>query len=184
MNYKFPHTIENCIGERITFKTLERSPDGDAVIVESLCQPGSGPIMHTHFKQEEIITVVSGTMGYQVKGQKPAFVRPGESVEFKRGVPHRFWAEGNEVLRLAGKIKPANTIVFYLSSIYAAQNKSGTARPEQFDGAYLLTRYASEYEIADMPVFVKKVVVPITYLVGKALGKYKHFKDAPKPLTD
>ena len=184
MNYQFPHTIQNCIGEKIIFQRIEQTPEGDKLIAESFCQPGSGPIMHTHFKQEEGMTVLSGIMGYQVLGEEPAFVYPGESIVFKKGVPHRFWAEGKELLHCRGWLAPVNTIVFYLTSIYSAQNKSGTGRPEMFDAAYLLTRYASEYEIAEMPGFVKKVIIPITYGIGKLLGKYKHFKNAPEPVRD
>ena len=82
----------------------------------------------------------------------------------------------------AGWVKPANTLVFYLSSIYAAQNKSGSERPETFDAAYLLTRYSKEYDLPEMPKFVKKTILPATYLIGKMLGKYKHFEDAPEPV--
>jgi hypothetical protein len=103
---------------------------------------------------------------------------------FKRGTPHRFWNAGEEVLHCTGYVKPANTIVFYLSAVYAAQNKTGTERPEKFDGAYLLKRYASEYEMAELPGFVKKVIIPITYYIGRLLGKYKHFKNAPEPVRN
>ena len=57
-----------------------------------------------------------------------------------------------------GWVKPANTIVFFLSSIYDAQKKSGKPQPEQFDGAYLMTRYAKEYDLPELPGFVKKVL--------------------------
>ncbi|RYY66061.1 MAG: cupin domain-containing protein [Chitinophagaceae bacterium] len=184
MNFQFPHTIQNCTGEKIIFQKIEHTPEGDMVTGESFCQPGSGPIMHTHFKQDEGMTVVSGIMGYQVAGQEPGFINPGQSMVFRRGVPHRFWAAGNEPLHCRAWIAPVNTIVFYLTAIYAAQNKSGSGKPEMFDAAYLLTRYASEYEIAGMPGFVKKVIVPLTYRLGKLLGKYKHFKNAPEPVTD
>lgn len=182
MNYQFPHTIQNCTGEKIIFERIEKTPDGDRVVGESFCQPGSGPIMHTHFKQDEGMTIVSGKMGYQIFGEEPKYALPGESVEFKRGIPHKFWAEGNEPLHCKAWIQPVNTIVFYLTAIYAAQNKSGSARPEQFDGAYLLKRYASEYDLVEMPRLVKKVIVPITYFIGKLLGKYKHFENAPEPV--
>ena len=81
-----------------------------------------------------------------------------------------------------GHVKPANTIVFFLSAIYDAQNKTGTAKPEAFDGAYLLIRYSSEYDMVDIPKFVKKLIIPVTYFVGRILGKYKHFKNAPTPV--
>lgn len=182
MNYQLPHTIQNPTGEKIIFQKIEQTPDGDRVIGESFCQPGCGPVMHTHFKQDEGLTVVSGKMGYQILGEEPKFVLPGESVVFKRGVPHKFWAEG-EALHCTAWIQPANTIIFFLTSIYEAQNKSGSERPEKFDSAYLLTRYASEYDLVEMPGFVKKVIVPATYYMGQLLGKYKHFANAPEPVV-
>jgi quercetin dioxygenase-like cupin family protein len=182
MHYKYPHTIENCTGEKIIFLGIEPSELGDKVLVEASCQPGSGPIMHTHFKQDEALTVVSGRMGYQVLGEAPGYAEVGQTVLFKRGVPHRFWAEGDQPLHIKGWVAPAHSVVFYLSALYAAQNKAGSGRPETFDGAYLLTRYASEYDVAIVPPFVKKVILPTTYYLGRLLGKYKHFQHAPEPL--
>jgi quercetin dioxygenase-like cupin family protein len=84
MNYKFPHTIENCIGEKIIFQTMEHSPQGDKIIVDAFCNPKAGPAMHTHLKQEEELTVVSGKMGYLILGQEPKIASVGESILFKR----------------------------------------------------------------------------------------------------
>lgn len=182
MNYQLPHTIKNPIGETLIFKDLVQEPDGDRLLVENYVVPKSGPPMHTHFLQEEGLTVVNGYIGYQVQGGQPQYAKAGETVVFKPGTPHRFWNAGQDILHCIGYVKPANSIVFYLSSIYSAQNKTGSGRPEAFDAAYLLTRYASEYDMAELPAFVKKVIIPITYRLGKLLGKYKHFEDAPEPL--
>ena len=184
MNITYPHTIENCIGEKLIFKELIQEPDGDKVVVENYVKPGAGPLMHTHWLQDEGLTVIKGRIGYQVLGQPEQYANEGESVVFKRGTPHRFWNAGEEVLQCTGWLKPANTIVFFLTSIYAAQNKAGKAQPEQFDGAYLMTRYSSEYDLPEIPKFVKKTIIPMTYYIGKLLGKYKHFKDAPEPVKN
>lgn len=178
MNYQFPYTIETPVGEKLIFQRME----GDKVIVESFVNPRSGPPMHTHFKQDEALTVLSGRIGYQVLGEEPKYAGVGESVVFKRGTPHKFWAEGDEVLHCSGYVQPVHTFIFFLSSMYAAQRKSGQARPETFDAAYLMTRYSAEYDMLEIPVFVKKVIMPATYYIGKLLGKYEHFKDAPEPL--
>lgn len=183
MKISYPHTITNCEGETIIFHGVQEEADGDKVIVENFVQPGHGPAMHTHFLQDESLTVVKGKLGYHVLGEAEKYAHAGETVLFKRGVPHRFWNAGPDILNCQGYIKPANTIVFFLSAIYAAQNKSGKAEPEAFDGAYLLTRYGQEYDIHGIPTFVKKTVMPLTYNLGCLLGKYKHFKDAPEPVT-
>jgi quercetin dioxygenase-like cupin family protein len=183
MQYQLPHTIKNCMGETLIFKELIQEADGDKLMVENFVTPNSGPPMHTHFLQEEALTVVEGRIGYQVKGQQPQYAGVGETVVFKPGVPHRFWNAGNEILHCTGWVKPANTIVFFLSAVYAAQNKTGSERPEKFDGAYLLKRYASEYDMVEIPPFVKKVIIPVTYYIGLLLGKYKHFRNAPEPVN-
>ena len=182
MNFTYPHVIENSIGEKIVFNELIKEPGGDKLVGESFVVPGSGPVMHTHWLQDESLTVIKGKIGYQVFGGLEQFAHEGETVLFKRGVAHRFWNAGNEVLHCKAWIKPANTFAFFITSVFAAQNKSGKAQPEMFDAAYLLKRYSSEYDMTEIPKFVKKVVIPITYFTGKILGKYKHFKDAPKPV--
>jgi quercetin dioxygenase-like cupin family protein len=182
MKITYPHTIENGQGEKIIFHSVQKEADGDRVIVENFVTPGHGPIMHTHFLQDESLTVVKGRIGFQVLGGEEKFAGEGETVLFKRGIPHRFWNAGNDLLNCVGWIKPANTIVFYLTAIYNAQNRAGSAQPEQFDAAYLLTRYAKEYDLPLLPAFVKKALIPSTYLIGKMLGKYKKFEDAPEPV--
>lgn len=182
MKIKYPHIIENCLGEKLIFKEVQKEPDGDRVLVENYVTPGSGPVMHTHWLQDEALTVIKGQLGYQIQGQPKKYAGEGETVLFTRGTPHRFWNDGQEVLHCKGWLKPANTIVFFLTSVYAAQNKSGKAQPEQFDAAYLIKRYSTEYDLPEIPKFVKKTIIPITYAIGKLFGKYKHFKNAPDPV--
>lgn len=182
MQIKYPHIIENTIGEKLVFKSIEMEEGEEKVIVENFVQPGCGPVMHTHWKQDEGLTVVRGRMGYQIQGEEERFAGPGETVVFERGTPHRFWNAGEEELNCVGWIKPANSIVFFLSALYDAQTRAGGAQPEAFDGAWLVTRYASEYDLPELPGFVKKVIMPATVAVGKLLGKYEKFRDAPPPL--
>jgi quercetin dioxygenase-like cupin family protein len=184
MNINFPHTIENCVGEKIIFKQLIKESGGDKVIGESFVAPGAGPLMHTHWLQDESLTVIKGKIGYQVQGQPEQFAGEGETVLFTRGTAHRFWNAGQDTLHCEAWVKPANTFVFFISSVFEAQNKSGKSEPEPFDGAYLLTRYSAEYEMNGIPKFVRKIIIPITYFFGKLLGKYQHFKNAPAPVTE
>ncbi len=184
MKYNYPYTIDNGLGEKLIFREVVNESDGEKVIAENFVQPGAGPLMHIHLLQEEALTVISGEMTYQVLGQEPKIARAGETALFKRGVAHKFTNSGDTVLNCTGWLKPANTIVFYLSAIYDAQKKSGKPQPELFDAAYLMTRYKTEYDLPEMPFFVKKVILPIVCMTGKLLGKYDHFKDAPLPVKE
>ena len=98
MKITYPHTIENGQGEKIIFHSLEQEPDGDKVIVENFVIPGHGSTMHTHFLQDESLTVVKGKIGYQVMDQEKQFANDGETILFERGVPHRFWNAGDDIL--------------------------------------------------------------------------------------
>jgi hypothetical protein len=43
MKITYPHTIENGLGEKIIFHSVQKEPDGDRVIVENFVTPGHGP---------------------------------------------------------------------------------------------------------------------------------------------
>lgn len=180
--YQLPHTIENCLGEKLRFIRIEQEDGIDKMIVDNEVDPGCGPEMHVHFKQDEALTVKEGRMGYQVKDGPELFAEPGETVLFERGTFHRFWNAGETQLKCEGWLKPANTTDYFLTGLYNSINKAGKPEGDPFDGAFLVTRYSSEYDVDVIPGFVKKVIMPITVALGKMLGKYDHFKDAPEPI--
>lgn len=179
--YTYPHTIENGT-ESLTFLRRVAEPDGDRLDVENCVKPGGGPPMHVHHYQTEALTVVAGRIGYQTLGQEARFAGPGESVVFAPGEVHRFWNAGEDDLRCAGYIKPADNIEYFLTRIYEAQKKTGSDRPDAFDAAYLTTRYRSEFAMTDIPAFVVRFVFPLQIAIGRLLGKYRKFADAPEPI--
>ena len=38
-------------------------------------------------------------------------------------------------------------------------------------------------EGVELPAFVQRVLIPIFYVLGRALGKYKKYADAPEPIA-
>ena len=177
MQYQFPHTIESKYGEKITFLRME----GERLILEGICKPDTGPAMHVHLRQDESFTVVSGKIAYQILGEAPCFGGPGDTITFKRGQPHRFWNPGKEDLHIKGWIDPVENIVFFLSTLYDAMNRGKNHQPEAFDGAYLACRYKNEYDLPEMPGFVKHVMMPTLYFIGRVMGKYRKYIQAPSP---
>jgi quercetin dioxygenase-like cupin family protein len=184
MKYPFqlPHTIENLFGEVLIFQSTELENGEKKMIIRNKLKPGAGPPFHVHFKQDESLTVTKGKLGYQINEEEERFLTEGESVVFNRGTMHRFWNAGNDLLECKGWLKPANSTDYFLAGIYNSMNKAEKPEGDPFDTAFLMTRYKSEYDLKDIPVFVKKVIFFATVIAGKLLGKYKHFKDAPEPL--
>lgn len=183
MNYNLPHTIENGQGEKIIFQQIVSDSGAEKLLVHGSCAPGGGPAMHVHYLQDEGFTVVKGSLSYEIQGKKPVHVAKGQSVVFSRGVAHRFWNDGDQELEIQGWLQPANNVIFFLSTLYAAQKKSGSDRPDLFDAAFLAIQYKSEFEATAIPMLVRKIIFPIVYAIGKLGGQYKKFKDAPAPIT-
>lgn len=180
--FKLPHSIESPFGEVLIFHSVVEEDGEKKLIAHNKVKPGSGPPFHVHFKQDESLTVTRGKLGYQIEGEEEKFLNSGESILFKRGEMHRFWNAGDDLLECEGWVKPANSFDYFITGVYNSMKKAGKPEGDPFDSAYLMTRYRSEYDLKDIPGFVKKVVFPITVQVGKLLGKYQHFKDAPKPV--
>jgi len=180
MRYQYPHTIENGAGEKLTFLRVVESPDGDIIEVESEVQPGQGPPMHVHFKQSETLTVVKGKMGIQRPNGKPEYFSDGETSTFEAGDAHRFWNAGTELLICKGYAKPPHNIEYFLTELYKSTKANGGKRPGQFDGSYLLNHFKTEFDMLEIPGFVKKVIFPVVLFFGKLSGKHKKFADAPE----
>lgn len=179
---ELPLTISNNHGEKITFLRIATNTSGEQILeLENEVTPKAGPPMHVHYKQDECLTVTEGRMGYQVFGSEKKYAGPGETVLFKAGVAHKFWNDGTELLRCTGWATPPNTIIYFLSEIYKSTHENG-GRPGAFDAAYLLNRYKSEYDMLEIPAFVKNVIFPVTLFFGKLQGKHKKFVNAPMPV--
>lgn len=177
-----PVTIDNGAGERLTFERLERVGDGERLVVSNEVQPGQCPPMHVHHLQTEALTVAQGRIGFQLLGQEARFAGPGEEARFDAGVPHRFWADGAEVLRCTGWISPPHNVVYFLSEIYRSTRENGGAKPHDLDAAWLMYRYRTEFDMNDVPGLVKRGVFPVLRAIGTLTGRYGKYRDAP-PLS-
>lgn len=182
MQFTHPHTINNGSGEEITFLRIVHEKDGDRLELRNRVEPGSGPPMHVHHLQDECLMVVQGKIGTQIAGQAPVFYEAGQTALFKRGESHRFWNAGEDVLICEGWVKPAHNLEYFLTEVYKSVKANGGHEPSKLDGAFLLTKYKSEFDMGDIPGFVKNVIFPITVFFGKITGKYKKFDGSPEPL--
>ncbi|HKE86088.1 MAG TPA: cupin domain-containing protein [Vicinamibacterales bacterium] len=181
MNRTYPYTIEDGRGEQVTFTGKTQGPTGERIGIDGVARPGAGPPMHVHYLQDEVVSVIRGRVGYQVLGGEPQFAGPGAEVVWPAGTPHKWWNAGDDELRLIGWCSPPDNIEFFLGELFASTKANG-GRPGLFDAAFLVTRYRSEFALLEGPALVQRLVIPIVYAIGTALGKYKKYADAPAPI--
>jgi hypothetical protein len=54
--------------------------------------------------------------------------------------------------------------------------------PDPFDAAFLLSRYQSEFSMVAIPAVVRRFAFPVQVVIGRLLGKYRRYADAPPPV--
>ena len=180
----YPRTIENGSGEILTFLGIVRNQTGDRLEAEAHAQPAAGPPMHVHHLQEEGMTVVTGKLGYQIVGGPERDAGPGETAVFAPGVAHRWWNAGTSELHCTGWVKPPLNVEYFLTALFDSTKRNGRGRPAISDAAFLVTRYGSEYGLLTIPSLVRRLTFPIIVALGRTLGKYERFRDAPKPIAE
>jgi quercetin dioxygenase-like cupin family protein len=179
----YPYTIDNGAGEKLTFLGIRSDERGEYLEARNSVSPGSGPPMHVHGLQEESLTVERGTMGWQRRGEEEHVAGPGETVTFTPGEMHRFWNAGEDELVCTGSVRPPDNLEYFLTQIFASTRANGGKRPRLFDAAYLLTRYRSEFGMADIPGPVQRFVFPVVVAIGRLLGRGRRFAGAPEPVS-
>ena len=143
--------------------------------------PGSGPPVHVHHPQEEVLTVEQGTMAWQRLGEEENLARSGESARFAPGEVHRFLERRRRRADLH-RLRPVN-LEYFLTQVFASTRANGGKRPRLFDAAFLLSRYRSEFGMADIPAPVQRLAFPIVVGIGGLLGLRRRFAGAPEPVS-
>jgi mannose-6-phosphate isomerase-like protein (cupin superfamily) len=168
-------------GEMLIITKSAAETRGKITEYEGRDEPGHGPPMHVYYKQEERVRIIKGRM--RVKTIDKEFsLSQGEDYTFAPGEAHRFWNEGSKTLHYAGHVMPAYNYEYFISHIFRSANEAKDTKPGVFDAAFLLTRYRSEIKILDIPKPMQKIVFPLLLILGKLLGRFSKFSDAPPPV--
>ncbi len=165
-------------GETLIITRSALETNGEITEFEGMEEPGIGPPMHVHFKQEEMVRVTKGKM--RVKTLSKEFsLTEGQEYIFEAGEAHQFWNEGDQTMHYIGYVKPSNNYEYFIRHIYQSSNEAKDDKPSPFDAAFLLTKYKSEMDMLVIPKPVKLIVFPILIAIGKLTSKFKKFSDAP-----
>ena len=183
MKKSYPYTIDNGMGERLTFTGLTQGPDGERAGAFGIAQPGAGPPMHVHYLQEEGAQVVRGRVGYQVLGKEPQFAGPGEVVVWPAGTAHKWWNAGDEELHMAGGA--ARPTTWSSTSRRCSRRRkltAGARGSSTWPSCSRAIQRSSRCWRCQHSCVASGYDVSV-YGLGALLGTYTKFKDAPPPVS-
>ena len=84
-------------------------------------------------------------------------------------------------LRCAARVEPPGNVEYFLTEIFDSAKRNG-GRPSLFDMAFLASHYRSEYRMLAVPDPVQRTLFPVVVTIGRLLGKYERYADAPEPV--
>jgi mannose-6-phosphate isomerase-like protein (cupin superfamily) len=132
----------------------------------------NGPPMHVHYLEDEEGQVIAGRLSATVGGQRVE-AGPGETVRLPKGVPHRWWNDGDEPLEFEGCTQPLVDLDRYLQAVFEIMNAGGPARPPLFYLAHAVLRHRRTQAVLVMPAPIQAVLFRIIVALGTILGRYR-----------
>jgi quercetin dioxygenase-like cupin family protein len=168
-------TIENtATGERITFLATAADTDGEAVVVETVVQPGGAvAAAHVHPAQTERFAIVEGTLGLKVDGKKLT-LGPGEIAVVEAGSAHKFWNAGDEPVRFVCEIRPALQFESLVETMFALAADGKTNRKgmpmNPFRLAVIAKAHFDTVRLPFPPAWMQTTVLAVGAPLGRAFG--------------
>jgi quercetin dioxygenase-like cupin family protein len=154
---------------------LLRKCDGGQLILElrgTLPPHQQGPPLHIHHFEDEDGIVTAGTLS-AIVGGRTITAGPGESVSLPRGVPHRWWNDGDTQLAFHGTVRPLADLDRYLQAIFEVVNAGPSGRPPLFYMAHLVLRHGRTQTVLLMPPTVQAMLFRGVLALGTLLGRYR-----------
>ena len=174
----YPKTIDNGHGERLTFV----GRDGDRLLVDgrhrTRRRPADAHPLAADRDDARGVRPDGRTRSPANRSASPARARSSPS---PRASSTASGTRATNPCSCVGEIHPAHNLEYFLSEVFASMARNG-GRPGAFDGAFLLTRYRSEFALTAIPRFVTRFVLPLQARIGRLLRRYDKFADAPEPV--
>lgn len=148
--------------------------DGEPILElrGSLPPHQQGPPLHVHHAEDEEGRVIEGTLSAQVGAQR-LDVGPGQVVRLPRGVPHRWWNDGDRPLAFEGRARPVADLDRYLQAIFEIMNAGAPNRPPLFYLAHAALRHRQTQSVLLMPRPVQMLLFRALVWVGTLTGRYR-----------
>jgi mannose-6-phosphate isomerase-like protein (cupin superfamily) len=168
-------TIENtATGERLTFLATSADTDGEAVVVETIVQPGGAvAAAHVHPAQSERFAVAEGTLALKV-GRKQLELGPGDVAIVEPRTAHKFWNSGDEPVRFVCEIRPALQFESLVETMFALAADGKTSRKgmpmNPFRLAVIAKAHFDTVRLPFPPAWLQTAGLAVGSPLGRMLG--------------
>jgi len=159
-------------GEVLEIRKQTRNGEAVFALWGTLPAHREGPPLHIHHLEDEEVVVTAGTLSAEVNGQRLT-VGPGQTVRLPRGVPHRWWNDGDQVLVFEGFTRPAVDLDRYLQAVFEVMNAGAPNRPSLFYLAHIAFRHRRTQAVLVMPAPIRAVLFRLAFAAGTLLGRYR-----------
>jgi mannose-6-phosphate isomerase-like protein (cupin superfamily) len=166
-----PAVVNHATGESISVfqsgvETNGRYTEGISIYPPSLASSS----YHEHPKQDELVSVVAGTLLIRIGG-KLQFAGPGASVVIPAGAAHEIANTGAEPAETIWQYRPALRTAEFLA-VTAANERSpeGTWR-RRFRGMAIAAEFSHEYRRATLPWSLQRPVLALVHHFVKICGE-------------
>jgi mannose-6-phosphate isomerase-like protein (cupin superfamily) len=168
-----PLRLENRhTGEVLELRRQQRNGELVLALRGTLPAHRAGPPLHIHHFEDEEGLVTSGTLSVEVDGKR-LDAGPGRTVRLPRGVPHRWWNEGDQPLAFEGCTRPVVDLDRYLQAVFEVMNAGAPNRPPLFYLAHVALRHRRTQTVLVMPSLVQAILFPVVVLLGRLFGRYR-----------
>lgn len=151
-----------------------RQKDGEDVLELQGTLPAhrQGPPLHVHYLEDEEGRVTEGRLSLDVGGRRMD-VGVGETVRLPRGVPHRWWNDGDQPVVFEGCTRPVADLDRYLQAVFEVMNAGTPDRPPLFYLAHVALRHRRTQAALVMPLPLQAVLFRAVVAIGTILGRYR-----------
>jgi quercetin dioxygenase-like cupin family protein len=102
----------NIFGELFRFKVTGKDNGGAFALFENLTQPGGGPPLHRHSREDEVFHVLDGEVLFQIDGVRIE-AKAGDTLFAPRGTAHTFKVTGSTPATMLVLLQPAGLENFF-----------------------------------------------------------------------
>ena len=159
-------------GERLELRQFQDDQGPWLELKGSLPPHREGPPLHVHFDEDEGGRVISGTLAALLGGGQLE-LNAGQELNLPRGVAHRWWNAGDELLTFEGFARPLVDLDRYLQAVFEVNNAGPEGRPPLFYMAHALRRHRATQSVLVVPAAVQALLFPLVVGLGTLLGKYR-----------